>query len=202
MDLGHPELDPTLEELVDELADALELLLDTSGCADMGPLWWQATRDARDQWMRPSTPANLALSPRLRAMSKSSRSKYRVLAAWRFGVLLEQVQPSVDAQAKAVSAIYFTPYDRNEPPYSWSSRVGSSPAAFSTPSELKELSADGCWDLVCQLRSRVLELHEELERVTWRRAEIIEAGLRRTLRDVLKLEDRWESWAEYGEADA
>lgn len=196
------KLGSTLDPLVDELAEALEGLLESSGCPDMAPLWWHSTREARAEWLPAPASEPLLLSPRLRAMGKSSRSKYRVLAAWRFDVILERLAPEDERQATAVRAIYFTPYDRNAPPYAWSSRVGSSPGGFGTPTRLKMLTTAGCWDLVRQLRSRVEDLREQLDRATFCRAEIIEAGLRDTLKDVLKLETRWESWNSEDEGDA
>ncbi|HND33876.1 MAG TPA: hypothetical protein PLA94_27945, partial [Myxococcota bacterium] len=69
--------DSEAEVLIEELAAALEAMVDHT-CDDMGPLWLEATREAR-QNLEDHGLADLgfAPSPRYVALSKGARSRYR-----------------------------------------------------------------------------------------------------------------------------
>ena len=182
-------------ELVDELAAALEEVVDTSGCVDMLSLYLLATQQPRrefladDPWGRGAPP----LSSRLAGMVKGSRSKYGALAAWRHGVLWREAQERVDPDFRAaMDTVYFTPYAENAPPYAWTKRSSDAPGAgrFSSPNELDRFAREGCWATVQVLREESRPggstLRDEAHRA------FIRAGIKRSLRDVLRLEEQWE----------
>lgn len=193
-----PTLSPgEAETLVEELAVALEELMDQT-CADMGPLWVEATRNARAFLDEHATfTLGFAPSPRFVGLSKGARSRYRELAAWRHAVLWREVTPRVEDEEyrEAMRVVYFTRYPDNEPPYAWSQRASDAPgvAAFGSATTLKHRAKEGCWHAVRILRRERLALKqgawsEEL------RAELLRAATGSSLRDVLKLEElpEWE----------
>ncbi|MCK6502768.1 hypothetical protein L6R53_05115 [Myxococcota bacterium] len=182
-------------ELVDELARALEAVVDTSGCRDMLSLYLLATQQPRrefladDPWGRSAPP----LSPRLAGMVKGSRSKYGALAAWRHAVLWREVRDRVDPHfCEAMDVLYFGPYAENAPPYAWTRRSSEAPGAdrFSGPNELDRFAREGCWSTVQVLRE-VARSGGGSVRDEARRA-FVRAGVKRSLRDVLRLEEQWE----------
>lgn len=182
-------------QLVGELAAALEEVVETSGCLDMLPLYLQATSRLRheflaeDPWGRTAPP----LTPRLAAMVKGSRSKYGALAAWRHAVLWRRTRERIDPDFRtAMDTLYFTPYAQNAPPYAWSRRSSEAPGAdrFTSPNELDRFAREGCWEVVLKLREEcgpgAGNLRDEAQRA------FVRAGVRKSLRDVLRLEEQWE----------
>lgn len=183
------------QKLVDDLASALEQVIDTSGCLDMHWLYLLATQRPRheflseDPWGRSSPP----LTPRLAAMVKGSRSKYGALAAWRHAVLWRSVRERIDPDFRsAVDALYFTPYEENAPPYAWSKASSGAPNAgkFPSPNELDRFAKEGCWATVLLLRE-LAGSHADsvLDEAT---AAFTRMGIKKSLKDVLRLEEQWE----------
>jgi hypothetical protein len=189
------DLSPDEEDrLAGELAEALERMVDTSGCLDMVPLWLRATQRIRGEFLRRRDEPTPALSPGLRQLGKSSRSKYGALAAWRHAVLWLSVHRDIDqAAAAGMVDVYFTPYDRNAPPYSWSGASSRAPGIrqYRGPAELDELARQGCWATIVALRERAARagLHRSVEAEA--RQAFIKVAVRTTLRDVLRIEELW-----------
>lgn len=190
-----PDLDLTAEEaeeLTDELAAALEEMMDCT-CAEMAPLWAEATRDKRAYLdAHAETDLGFVPSARYRALSKGSRSKYRQLAAWRHAVIWRRTREQVPTDWRdAMVAVYFTPFPENAPPYAWSSRASGAPGAlrFASASTLKEHAKEGCWWSVGVLRKHRHRLTEGGRWARELRAELLEPATGESLRDVLKLED-------------
>lgn len=131
-------------------------------------------------------------SPALLRLGKSSHSKYRGLAAWRHAALWQRALGAVeDAEfLAALRCVYFTPC-ADAPPFSWSRAAGRAPGVdrFSGPAELKRWAAEGAYCVLKALR----ELGSGLRRGrTWDeevRAMLLRPAIRRTLEDVLKLEE-------------
>ncbi|MFT5685540.1 MAG: hypothetical protein ACI8RZ_006494, partial [Myxococcota bacterium] len=148
--------DEQAKALTDELAEALETMIDTS-CADMGPLWLEATRRARNGLGSARVP-NLGFAPSAKylALGKSSRSKYRGLAAWRHAVLWQGVLGEIEDEdfREALRTVYFTPFPTNKPPYAWSSKASAAPGVgqFESPTTLKHQAKEGCFQTVQVLR--------------------------------------------------
>lgn len=185
------------ERLVDELAAALQGVVETS-CGEMAPLWLAGTRLARRDLSSTVPDLGFPLSDACARLSRGTQNRYRALACWRHALLwrgvLEQVDPDF---ARAVTALYFTPYPDGRPPYAWSRRVSSAPRAdcFKTADTLKHWAKQGCWDSVERLRSHCRDLPEQTvcDEVVLR---IVKTGCRDTLRDVLKLDDHYDPWSE------
>lgn len=178
------------DHLTEEIASALEQMMDLT-CAEMGPLWLEATRQQR---VHLGTVNELPFrpSPKYLALNKSSRSKYRGLAAWRHAVMWQDVLVEVaDGDYRAATeAMYFTPYPANEPPYAWSRSGERAPgvASFGTATTLKDYAKEGAWHTVAALRRRARELEAN---GSWHfevRAGLVRVGCRDSLVDVLKLE--------------
>ena len=200
----HPPrlTEPEAEALVEELATALEAMLDRT-CADMGPLWLQATASAR-RYLGPHGVPELGFQPseRYLRLGKGSRSKYRALAAWRHGALWrDALREDVlgDRAHDAVAAVYFTPYPSNAPPYAWSRSAAEAPGVerFDGPADLKDEAKGGCWRLVAHLAAEQRRLGPDGDQRDWPaqvRARLLRPACRTSLRDLLKLEDMppWE----------
>ncbi len=190
--------DEQAEVLIDELAEALETMIDTS-CADMGPLWLEATRSARNGLGKSRVPdLGFAPSEKYLALGNSSKSKYRGLAAWRHAVLWQGVAARLKEPAfqAAMEAVYFTPFPSNKPPYAWSSKASSAPdvAQFDSPTTLKHQAKEGCFQSVQVLRDIRHALFRDGSWDSIVRSDLLQPGTRDTLRDVLKLEEHplWE----------
>ena len=189
---------PQADALVDELAAALEEMVARS-CADMAPLWLDATRSARALIGDDAVPElGFVPSPRFMALSKGARSRYRALAAWRHAVLWQRAHVSVaDAEFHdAMEVVYFTAYPDNAPPYSWSQSAAKAPGVerFESPTTLKNHAKEGCWHSVDALLRRKAAL---LARQDWEselRSRLLRPATRRSLRELLKLESHphWE----------
>lgn len=198
--MAGPRLSEAEEgQLVQELAAALEEVVETTGCLDMLPLYLMATLRPRrefladDPWGRAAPP----LTPRLAGMVKGSRSKYGALAAWRHGVLWRGAREHIDPEFRAaMDTLYFTPYAENAPPYAWTRRSSEAPGAdrFPSPNELDRFAREGCWEAVQALRVECLPgggtLRDEAQRA------FVRAGVKKSLRDVLRLEEQWEDGAD------
>jgi hypothetical protein len=192
--LEPPALTPEqAAALVDRLSENLERMMNLS-CAEMGPLWLAATRQQRKPLGQAESMA-LPFEPSKRffALSKGVRSKYRALATWRHCCLMQDaIEQLEDAEFRsAMVAVYFTPYPADTPPYAWSSRASAAPAVaeFPSPTSLKHQAKEGCHETVLLLMGAEAELrssgswHDEV------RAGLVGTGCRKTVRDVLKLED-------------
>lgn len=183
--------------LVDELVDALHDVIDSSGCLDMAPLYWIATLQERREFLRHVDPDDAvpSVSPRLRRLGKSSRTKYACLSVWRHAVLWRRVGERVDPDfRRAMDALYFTPYKENRPPYAWSRKSSEAPGVetFDGPNELDRLAREGCWLTIIALRREVADWNDGSIAGVARKA-FVRAGVRRrTLRDQLRLEEQWE----------
>lgn len=192
--MNAPKLNPEQEaDLVDALAAALEAMIDQS-CADMGPLWVEATRAERAYLGDGAVSAlGFTPSPRYLSLSKGARSRYRGLAAWRHAILWREIESRIDDPdfRAALRAVYFTPYPDNAPPYAWSSRASDAPdvARFESPTSLKHLAKEGCWQAL-----RLLGEERDLLRTggDWLSelcALLLRAAVRDSNRELLKLED-------------
>lgn len=186
------------DSLVDELATALDEMVRKS-CAEMAPLWIRATRQARTGLGDAQvTELGFAPSQRYLALSKGARSRYAQLAAWRHAVLWQAILRDLDDpdHAEAVQTVYFTPYPHDAPPYAWSQRVSDAPGIerFPSPSTLKNWSKEGCWRSVALLRALRRRLLDDGSWGAELRADLLKAGCRDSLRDVLKLDDFDENW--------
>ena len=176
--------------LLDEILEVLDQVVETSGCRDMWHLWLRDTDRIRRELIR-SVPERVTGVPdHLQAFSRSKRSKYGALAAWRHAVLMADAleDDEIDERCgQAVRDIYFTPFPENKPPYSWSKCSSSCPGArcWDSPTVLDLRAAQGCRDSVERLKARVDEdagqsVADELRR------RLLERGTRDTLRDVLR----------------
>lgn len=177
--------------LADELAEALEQMVDTT-CLDMLPLYVQATKPAAKRHLE-STSALGHVSPRVLKMSRSSRTKYGVLAAFRHAVIWTGVLDDVDPDfGRAVRDLYFTPYPRNRAPYAWTARSSECPAAGrwqEGPNHLDRMAKEGCWAAICLLRGIVAEGGDAMQQA---RADFVACALKKTAKDVLRLEEQWD----------
>jgi len=187
-------LTPAQEEaLREELVDALEAMMDRS-CADMAPLWLDATREARSYLSGAEIrEMPFALSESYLALGKASHSKYRGLATWRHAVLWCEVLEVIDdAEFRdAMTCVYFTAFPKNEPPYAWTRSAKRAPGVerFASATSLKNQAKEGCFRA---LKALVQELESLLDDGSWEkevRAMFLRAATRRSLWDVLKLED-------------
>lgn len=181
------------EALLDGLAAALEAMIDQT-CPDMGPLWVEATRAERAYLGEDATPS-LGFEPSARylGLSKGARSRYRGLAAWRHAVLWREIAPRLQEAtfADAMRAVYFTPYPDNAPPYAWSERARDCPEVdrFESPTSLKHLAKEGCWEALRLLREERARLSARGDWAGELVSILMRPGARDSLRDVLKLED-------------
>jgi hypothetical protein len=184
---GAPTMSPAQESaLVDALADALEQLLDRS-CMEMVPLWFHATRRARELLPSMQPRSEFESSPHLLAASKSTISKYGALAAWRHAVLWQRSRDALDADDRAViDAIYFTPCP-NRPPFAWSQSAAACPALppGANPSWVKERARDVAEVLLNALRAQAERcdgsVRGEVEQ------KLLGVATRSTLDEVLKI---------------
>ena len=190
MRAGKGQLSAAEEEaLVDELLDALDASIESSGCPDMAPLWFIATTRPRREFLR-SEGVVQGVPEHLKHWRPPKRSKYAALVAWRHVVLWRGLLDWLETKyRKAVRDIYFSPFEDNVPPYSWSKASSKAPNAslYSSPSTLDLRASSGCRLLFEELQ-RLAEpamgasLDEEA------RAAFAAPAARRTLRDVLRIE--------------
>ncbi len=189
---------PTLESeqaeaLLDELAEALEELMDRS-CLDMGPIWLEATREQRAYLGEHSQP-ELGFEPSKRYLSlgKSSRSKYRGLAAWRHAVLWRGAAEAVEDPdfRAAMECVYFTPYPKNAPPYAWSQRASAAPGVerFEDANTLKKYAKEGCFQSLQALLAEQRALEAESSWYHELLVLLLRPATRPTLWEVLKLDE-------------
>lgn len=190
MTSGRSQLSEAEEEaLVDELLDALDAVLETSGCPDMAPLWFIATTKARKEFLR-SEGVVQGVPERIKAWRPPKRSKYAALAAWRHVVLWRRLMSLLENKYRqAVRDIYFTPFESNVPPYSWSRASSKAPnaASYASPSALDLRASRGCRLLFEQLRA-LAEPALGATVVEEARAAFAAPAARLTLRDVLRFE--------------
>lgn len=184
-----------VEDLLDELADALQAMVESS-CGEMAPLWLAGTRLARRDLPGAIGDMGFRPSERYLRLGRGTQNRYRQLACWRHALLWRHLLDQVDPDyVPAVQALYFTPFPAGEPPYAWSQRVSSAPDAgeFPSPSTLKDWAKEGCWQSVDRLRHHIRDLPERslLDEVV--RA-LLKTGCRDTLRDVLKLDEHHPAW--------
>lgn len=188
--MSSPRLtDADRDALVEELAVALEELLDHT-CAEMAPLWLDATRSARAP-LGAAAELELGFEPSAAflALGKAGRSKYRALAAWRHAVLWKDLLPGLGDWRAATETVYFTPYPANRPPYAWTRGAAEAPGAerFPSPTTLKHHAKEGARELVQGLldllASPGVDERAEIE------ADLLRVATRETLTDVLKLEE-------------
>lgn len=194
MDQPSMSTDQT-EKLLDELADALQAVVESS-CAEMVPLWLAGTRLARRDL--PSTLDDMGFSPSARyaGLGRGTQNRYRQLACWRHAMVWRGKLAEVDDRYRpAVEALYFTPYPAGEPPYAWSEKPSDAPDAprFDSPTLLRDRAKRGCFQAVAVLRRELRELpfttlYDEVVR------SLVRTGCRDTLKDTLKLEDRFGRW--------
>ncbi len=181
------------DALLDDLLDVLDEVVKTSGCRDMVPLWLLATRAVRAQHIRSVDGPALDVPRHIRVWAKSMRSKYAALASWRHAMLAEAILHALDGKAaEAVEAMYFTPAEANEPPYSWSRASSRHPEVtrWSSPSMLDRRAKQGCRESVRVLQARVNALQLGASPRIEARAAILETGARDgTLKDVLRYAD-------------
>lgn len=192
--MNAPSLTPEQHTaLVDDLAAALELMIDQS-CPDMGPLWVEATRAER-AYLGDAAVSELGFtpSPRYRSLSKGSRSRYRGLAAWRHAILWRKIELRIqDSDFRAaLRAVYFTPYPDNTPPYAWSSKATGAPDVrrFESPTTLKEQAKEGCWHALRLLSAERAELGARGDWLSELCALLLRPAVRDSNRELLKLED-------------
>lgn len=185
--------EPRLAEIASELAYALDEMVDVT-CQDMAPLWLDATHRER-AFLDDRVHGALGFEPsaRYRGLSKGAKSKYRGLAAWRHAVVWRGVIDRIEDPAfrGAMVSIYFSPYPKNEPPYSWSSSAADAPGAARAggPRELKKLAKEGCFVALMDLRRVRAELQEGQDEESRHLSELLKAATRKSLVDELKLED-------------
>jgi len=197
----EPSVRP-LETLLDSLAVALGEMVDMT-CPDMRPLWLELSLPVRHRLLEGAGERLPEVPERLKVpISKASRSKYKSLAGWRHTLVWQgwllapepgrKTQTGTPDARGAVAAIYFTPYPLNRPPYAFSGQTSAIPGLDSTVSSvgrLRALARRGCWESIKWIRGRYrylqsAELDDDLE--------FLELGLKRSLRDVLKLEKHWD----------
>lgn len=180
-----------INTLIDEVVTALEKLEDTS-CPEMVPIWLDGTRLARRDLPSDAQPTlGFTPSERYLRLGRSGQNKWRAVACWRHAVLWTGALDSVDPDfARAVTAIFFTPFPSNKPPYAWSGKPSASPNApeFSSVTDLKNWGKEGAWQSVKAVRDelrqeRAVTLSDEL------RHALLKTGCRDTVRDALKLRD-------------
>ncbi len=180
------------EELLDELLEALGDMVDMT-CPSMRPLWLRASREARQMLVH--RPSDLPDYPRhLLRVGSSTRSKYQTLAGWRHAVVWQDLLERGDIfedpdESQALKLVYFQPYPENRPPYSYSGRRSDAPGRPPDQSSgnLSAWAALGCLSVLRALfaaEERYLTQRDE------GRLDFVKLGLKRSLRDVLKLE--WE----------
>ena len=183
------------EQIVRELADALDEMLDKS-CFEMAPLWLQETRRAREELGEHAiAQADFEPGRRYLALSPGQRSKYRGLASWRHAVVWRDVLPHLDEDfGRAVEAIYFTPYPDNTPPYAWSRRATACPRVheFASATTLKNWGKEGANATGVRLVDECAQLlcgtvADEV------RAGLLRCATRKSVHEVLKL-DEFELW--------
>lgn len=191
MKTGNPKTrlsDAEEIQLTNELLDALDEVEATSGCLDMIPLWFLATREPRAEFLK-SDGVIQNVPPHIKGWRPPKRSKYTALAAWRHAVLWQRLLDGlVQKYRNAVQDLYFTPFPENQPPYSWSRASSRAPGAgrYSSPSVLDDRARRGCAQLLEQLTARA-EPPDGASLLDEARAAFIARGARKTLRDVLRI---------------
>jgi hypothetical protein len=206
------------EELVDELADALRDMAQKT-CRDMMFLWLDLTEDLREDFDCDGSFPDTSGVPGYAERSASWKSKYKALAGWRHAVVwqaleteglpetIDDWEPDDDdvvaeleqypvRTREAMRRIYFQEYPRNESPYSWSKKTSE---IIDDPNEsvdnLRLEAMRGCWSSL-QMLERIWS-----ETSLRKRSEFLYLGMRGTLSDLLKFDDRRED-AESGDAPA
>ncbi|TXD34252.1 hypothetical protein FRC98_18835 [Lujinxingia vulgaris] len=184
-------------QLRDELADALREMVDLT-CPSMLPLWLEATKRLRGNYFDAATPELPAYLKR--AMSDSSRSKYKALAKWRHCVVWQSLlvddpevsveednllQRELGAYAETrptLQAIYFSPCD-DTPPYSFSQKKSDAPTI--------DMAVDS-EDLIIRRCVRAAWTTVKIIEARWKEAEggpvsaFLESSAKKALKDVLK----------------
>lgn len=193
-DAQHPTSETERHVLANELARALDEVVNRTGCKSTYRLWAEATQSTRERIFG-GTSLGVRLAAVVPMMSAPSRSKYRALAAWRHAVIwrgaLEHIQP-VDRERLAVSGIWFTRVAVDATPFSWSKKTSSAPHVhhFAGPAEMRDLAKSGCWQSVEFLRKHAEDL--VAARDTSRAALLQECVLsRESLSDVLGIDHLW-----------
>ncbi len=179
--------------LLEELAEALQDMLDTT-CADMVPLWLEATSRARRE-LGSAEPLQMSddARQRLLALGKASRSKYRSLAVWRHAVLWHRLRRWVSDPVfeRAMEIVYFTPYPSNDKPYAWTRNASEAPGVgeFDGPRQLKHLAKEGAYELLMHLRELRAAWERDGRWAEVARLDLTRAAVSGSAWDVLKLDD-------------
>ena len=156
----------TEDELLDQLADALVDLRKTT-CADMVPLWLQASRRVRNRMTGTRLhDMGFAVTDRYRRLSAGNQSNYRSLASWRQVVIWRKLLKDEDGlsrrevnEVRAVERTYFTPFPSNTPPYAHSRKAPDDPMVeeLGGPAAFKDAARRGA----AKLLEAVEQTHED-----------------------------------------
>jgi hypothetical protein len=218
MELQQPLDAENEEELVDELADAL-YEMEQKTCKDMRFLWLDLTENLRKDLDCDGSFPDTSETPGYVNRSASWKSTYKALAGWRHAVVWQELEteglpepvddwePDDDDVEKeldkyptesreAMRRIYFQEYPYNTSPYSWSKKT--SEIVDDTDKSVDNLrlrAMRGCWSSL-QMLERIWS------KTSFRkRSEFLYRGMRSTLSDLLKFDDRRDD-AESGDAPA
>ena len=189
----------TLEsEIMDALSDMV-----ASSCPSMRAVWLRHSRNARKLVFGSDGASAGLLDERypaaLLGYTKGSRSKYGALAGWRHCVvwrdvatqLLRHVSPEA---IDALERVYFSSYELDAPPFCYSRNVSDIVRRGETRSGLKGLAQEGAKASVEALR---LEYDRSGGLGEDDALEFLALGLKKSLVDVLKIEDHVdEEWLE------
>lgn len=177
--------------LEDDLAAALEWVIDVVDAVDMAALFVQDTQQVRRVFFAESDTGVPHLPANLMTLSKGQRSKYRVLATWRVVVRWMRAEGRVDPDYRAaMEALYFSRFG-NRTPYHWSGK-NVPPGATRSAHDLAYDAAEGCWQTVEALRQERAARRRGASLLQETEAEFLKKATRRTLASILKLTDHWE----------
>jgi hypothetical protein len=181
------------DEWFNGVLDALNTMVQRT-CPLMRSIWFAATERQRRHWLGNHVyelPADVRAPKNWNDMAKSSRTKYGQLAVWRHAVVwrLPNLLVKTDPEFQEMTAIWFSAYPKDTPPFAWSAKPTEAPNTDRAVAARRELAAQGC---MCSLKSLKMLMNTrpaDGEAVDWREEDLLGSATRPSLRDVLKLDD-------------
>lgn len=181
------------DEWLDGVLDALDTMVQRT-CPSMRSIWFAATERQRRHWLGNHVnrlPADVRAPTTWNNMAKSSRTKYGQLAVWRQSVVwrLADVLDDTEPKYQEMTAIWFSAYPKDTPPFAWSAKPTEAPKTNRSVVERRVLAAQGCLCSLNSLKALVNSRPADNAAVNIRESDLLESATRPSLRDVLKLDD-------------
>jgi hypothetical protein len=180
------------EAILGQVLDALDKMVQLS-CIDMLPLWLRASLRVRQDLLKrplkaPEYPGHLA-----GRSHRGSQTKYKALAGWRHVVVWREALSRLEDLGcpdalNALKMVYFQPYPRNKPPYSFSRKTSAAPG-FPVGQDVETVRAFAERGIIETLKILLKDRESLQGNGDGRELDVLELGLKKSLVDVLKLEE-------------